>query len=185
MGADVADKRVHGTTKQQVGKLFEEVERQALGQLPVEPFPYYEEGRRKVSRDGHIEVKHAFYSAPPEYLGRQVWVRWNNRTLASSTTVWSRSRCMRGVNAGFSTISDHIAPEKIHSIEKGVEFLLRKVRFIGQHAAQWAELLIEKRGIEAHRSLRGLLSLCSKYDSSASIALVIQLGAAEQPTIAP
>jgi transposase len=164
---NVADRRVHGTTKQQVGKLFEEVERQALSPLPVERFPYYEEGRRKVSRDGHIEVKHAFYSAPPEYLGRQVWVRWNNRTLRIFNDRMEQIALHARRERGFSTISDHIAPEKIHSIEKGVEFLLRKVRFIGQYAAQWAELLIEKRGIEAHRSLRGLLSLCTKYDSSA------------------
>lgn len=164
---NVADKRVHGTTRQQVGKLFEEVERKALAPLPTERFPYYEEGRRKVSRDGHIEVKHAFYSVPPEYLGRHVWVRWNSRTLRIFNDRMEQIALHARRERGFSTISDHIAPEKIHSIEKGVEFLLRKVRFIGQHAVQWAELLIAQRGVHAHRSLQGLLSLCGKYDSSA------------------
>ncbi len=54
---NVADTRIHGTTKKHVGKQFIEVEKATLGPLPIEPFPIYEEGIRKVSRDGHIEVK--------------------------------------------------------------------------------------------------------------------------------
>jgi hypothetical protein len=65
----VADTRIHGTTKKHVGQLFESVERAALGPLPQQRFPFYEEGKRRVSRDGHIEVKRSFYSAPPEYWG--------------------------------------------------------------------------------------------------------------------
>jgi hypothetical protein len=65
----VADTRIHGTTKKHVGKQFEEIEKPTLGALPLEYFPCFEEGVRKVSRDGHIEVKGGFYSVPPEYLG--------------------------------------------------------------------------------------------------------------------
>ncbi len=56
-------------------------------------------------------------------------------------------------------------PEKIHGIEKGVEFLLKNVRFVGSQAARWAELLIEQRGVQASRSLLGLLRLSKKYCS--------------------
>jgi hypothetical protein len=56
---DVADTRIHGTTRKQVRKMFEEVERPALKPLPREPFPFYHEGRRKVHRDGHVEVDRA------------------------------------------------------------------------------------------------------------------------------
>ncbi len=52
----VADTRIHGTTKRQVGKQFEDVERPMLQSLPVDAFPSFNEGRRTVSRDGHIEV---------------------------------------------------------------------------------------------------------------------------------
>jgi transposase len=38
----VADVRIHGTMRKQVGKLFEEVERPALRPLPVERFPCFE-----------------------------------------------------------------------------------------------------------------------------------------------
>ena len=79
--AAVADTRIHGTTKQQVGKVFVEVERAALLPLPAERLPFFHEAQRIVSRDGHIEVAKAYYSVRPEYLGRTVWVRWDARLV--------------------------------------------------------------------------------------------------------
>src|SRR5438270_981524 len=49
----VADVRIHGTMRKQVGKVFDEVERPALRPLPVECFPCFEAGQRTVHRDGH------------------------------------------------------------------------------------------------------------------------------------
>jgi len=77
----VANTRIHGTTRKQVKKAFEDVERASLLPLPVERFPSFVESRRKVNRDRHIEVDKAYYSVPPEYLGREVWVRWDSRTV--------------------------------------------------------------------------------------------------------
>lgn len=164
--ATVADTRIHGTTKQHVGKVFQEVERAALSPLPSERFPFFDEGKRKVSRDGHVAVSHAFYSVPPEYLGREVWVRWNSRVLRilNSRMEVIATHCTQD-RGRFSTLSEHIVPEKIHGIEKGIEYLLRKVRFIGPQAARWAELLIEERGVQAARSLQGLLSLSKKHSA--------------------
>ena len=73
--ATIADTRIHGTTRKQVGKVFEEVERPALQPLPQARFPFFHESQRIVHRDGHVEVAKAYYSVPPEYLGRTVWVR--------------------------------------------------------------------------------------------------------------
>ena len=42
-----ADTRIHGTTKRHVAAMFAE-ERPALGPLPLEPFRYYQYGRRTV-----------------------------------------------------------------------------------------------------------------------------------------
>ncbi|MDA0657540.1 MAG: IS21 family transposase [Planctomycetota bacterium] len=162
----VADRRVHGTTKQQVGYVYDTLERRALQPLPRERFPHYEEGKRIVSRDGHVAVRHAYYSAPPEYVGREVWVRWNSHTLRILNLRMEQLAIHCTQEKGrFSTLGEHIAPEKVHPIEKGVEYTLRKVRFLGLHATRWAELLIEERGVQATRSLQGLLSLSKKYSS--------------------
>jgi hypothetical protein len=65
----VADKRVHGTTRRQVTAVFEE-ERKALGPLPASVYESYQEGRCRVQRDSFVEVAKAYYEAPPEFIGR-------------------------------------------------------------------------------------------------------------------
>jgi hypothetical protein len=55
------------------------VERGALQPLPLERFPFFHEGRRIVRRDDHVDVAKAYYSVPPEYVGRTLWVRWDLR----------------------------------------------------------------------------------------------------------
>ena len=72
-----ADTRIHGTTKRQVAAMFAE-ERPALGPLPLEPFRYYQYGRRTVHLDGCVEVASAYYSAPPGWIGRRVDVQWDD-----------------------------------------------------------------------------------------------------------
>ncbi|MBK8915393.1 MAG: hypothetical protein IPM64_12485 [Phycisphaerales bacterium] len=59
--AAVADTRIHGTTRQQVGRVFEQIERTAPGRLPATRFPCFQEGQRIVNRDGHVEVAKAYY----------------------------------------------------------------------------------------------------------------------------
>jgi hypothetical protein len=77
----VADTRIHGTTKQQVMKLFEESESAALSPLSVERFPIFRERKHAVHRDRHIQVDKAYYSVPPEYFRREGWVRWDSRLV--------------------------------------------------------------------------------------------------------
>jgi transposase len=165
---NVADTRIHGTTKKHVGKQFLEVEKPALGPLRTEPFPFYEEGVRKVSRDGHVEVKGAFYSAPPEYLGCEVWMRWDGRIVRMlnhrQEQIAIHPRMERGK---FSTLSEHIAPAKISGIERGAKYLLQKVKLIGPHTTRWAESALSERGVQAMRTIQGLLGLTRKYESSA------------------
>src|ERR1700724_4580465 len=78
--SSVADTRIHGTTRKQVAARFEE-ERPHLQPLPASLFPCFQEGRRSVHRDSYVEVQKAFYEAPPELIGREVWVRWDSRCV--------------------------------------------------------------------------------------------------------
>ena len=160
----VADTRIHGTTKKHVGVAFESIEKACLNPLPNDRFPFYEEAQRRVSRDGHVAVNRAYYSVPAEYLGHDVWVRWNSQTVRILNHRLESIAVHCAQPAGrFSTLGEHIPPAKSHMIERGIEFILRKVRFLGPHATRWAEATIESRGIPAARVLQGLLSLSKKY----------------------
>jgi transposase len=160
----VADTRIHGTTRRQVGVLFAEFERAALQRLPLERFPSFREGQRIVHRDGHVEVDRAYYSVPPEYLARHVWVRWDSRLVRIFTermepiTVHVKHEPGR-----FSTQPQHLSPRKISGVERGAAWLLAKVRCLGPHCSRWAEAVLAERGVEGVRVVQGLLSLASRH----------------------
>jgi transposase len=164
----VADTRIHGTTRRQVGKHFAEVERAALVPMPLTPFPSFHEGRRTVHRDGHVEVKRAYYAAPPEYLAREVWVRWDSRLVrVFNDRMEQIALHPRKEPGGFSTPPEFIDPKKISGVEKGAAWLLRRVTTrLGPKSTMWAEAMIQARGVEGVRVLLGLLSLNGRHPTS-------------------
>ena len=164
----VADVRIHGTIRRQVGQLFAEVERPALCPLPLERFPFFQEGERTVHRDGHVEVAKAYYSVPPEYLGCTVWVRWDSRLVH----IFNRHLevivvHVRRPPGKFSTQRTHLAAKKISSVERGAVWLLSEARSIGPQSARWAEAMLAERGIEGVRVLQGLLHLADRHPAEA------------------
>ena len=164
----VADTRIHGTTKRQVNLVFEQAERVALRPLPQERFPCFHEGKRKVNRDGHVEVAKAYYSAPTEYLGHEVWVRWDARLVRLFNRRFEQIAVhTRHEQGRFSTHAQHIAPEKISGLERGAAYLLHKVSVVGPFTRQWSEAVVNARGIEGTRVLQGLLSLTKKHPCEA------------------
>ncbi|MFH1269063.1 MAG: IS21 family transposase [Planctomycetota bacterium] len=160
----VADTRIHGTTRKQVGKVFREVERETLLPLPVDRFPFFHEAQRSVHRDGHVEVDKAYYSVPPEHLGRKVWVRWDSHTVRIfDQRMQQVARHAKRDPGRFATEPAHIASEKINSVERGAAWLLNKVSLIGSHAQHWAEAMLAERGIQGVRVLQGLRSLAGRH----------------------
>jgi transposase len=162
----VADTRIHGTTRQQVLKVFQEHERSALRPLPLERFPFFQEGERIVSRDGHVAVSKSYYSVPPEYLGRTLWVRWDSH-LVRIFNQRMELICTHATQpqGKFSTLREHIASAKISPVERGADWLLQKVAYVGPKTRDWSRGLVATRGVEAIRVLHGLLNLISKHPS--------------------
>jgi transposase len=162
----VADRRIHGTTRKQVAAVFEERERAALLPLPPARFELFQEGRRCVHRDGHIEVKHAYYSVPPEFLGQEVWVRWDGRVVRIFDQKMRQIALHARQEEGrFSTQGNHIAAGKISAVERGAAWLIQRAGRIGSQAQSWAQAVIRNRGIEGTRVLVGLNSLHERYES--------------------
>lgn len=164
----VADTRIHGTTRRQVSAIFENVERPALAPLPATLFPVFEEARRTVHRDGFVEFKRAYYSVPPEYVGRGVWVRQEARLLR----VCNHRREQIALHAlaetpgKFTTDAAHIHSRKRSAIERGVEHFLARCRLIGAQVCAWAEAMHQNRGPGSLRVMQGLLHLAQKHPAS-------------------
>jgi transposase len=162
---NVAGTRIHGTTKIQVRKAFE-AEKPHLRKLPETLFPCFEEGTRKVHRDGYVEVAGGFYSVPYEYCRREVWVRWDSRTVR----IFNLRQQQLAIHAKTSKreyITDraHIPAEKLSAIEKGPEWILNQIKSIGPYAEAWTRAMFKNRKQQGIRPSLGLLSLRKKHRS--------------------
>ena len=163
----VADTRLHGTTRKQVAAQFE-LEKPALRPLPEARFPCFREVKRTVHRDGHVEVEKAYYSVPTEYLSRRVWVRYDSRLVRIfDERMKPIATHVRHEPGRFSTQSSHIAGPKIACVERGLDWLMGRVRRIGPHSRRWAEAVVASRGVQAARVLQGLLNLAQRHPSAA------------------
>ena len=159
----VADKRIHGTTCKQVGACFE-LERPHLQSLPPSLFPCCQEARRNVHRDSYVEVQKSFYEAPPEYIGRQVWVRWD-------------SRCVRIFNERMEQVQIHtrIEPGKFSRclgaggfsapVRSSCRHWVNRAAVLGEQCGQWAQSAVDARGPEALRSIMALCGLIKKHSA--------------------
>jgi transposase len=161
--AHVADLRIHGTTKNQVRALFEQ-ERPALLPLPATAFPFFHEAKRSVNRDAHVEVDRAYYSVPPEYLGRTVWVRWDARMVrVFNGRMELIATHLKDQPGRFRTDPRHIASEKISGVERGAGYLLRRISLLGPQSYSWAQTMLDQRGIGGVRVLQGLLAMTGRH----------------------
>jgi transposase len=164
----VADKRIHGTTRKQVEQAFRDSERKALLPLPAGRFENFSESVRNVHRDGHVEVARAYYSVPPEFVGRRVWARWDGRVVRVFDEKMQQIALHARQEPGrFSTQNQHIATEKINSVERGAAWQIDRAATIGPGARAWAEAMVRSRGVEGVRALAGLHALRDRHECRA------------------
>src|SRR5437899_4821751 len=157
----VADVRIHGTTKRQVAQLFEE-EKKHLLPLPASLFPLFQEAPRTVHRDSYVEVAKAYYAVPPEYIGQQVWVRWDQREVRVFNGRWEQIQIHRRLEPGrYSQVLGIGGGQG--TLQANLDYWLRRGSELGSPCATWAQGLVQRRGIEAMRSLMGLVALSDKH----------------------
>ena len=161
----IADKRIHGTTRKQVAACFEE-ERPHLQPLPASLFPCFQEARRSVHRDSYVEVEKAFYEAPPELIGHEVWVRWD-------------SRCVRIFNERMEQVGMHTRMEAgkfsrtlgaggfSAPVLSSCRYWVSRAAVLGEQCGQWAQGAVDARGPESLRSIMGLCGLIKKHSAAA------------------
>ena len=170
-----ADTRIHGTTKRQVAAMFAE-EKPALLPLPIEPFRYYQYGKRKVNLDGCVEVDAAYYSAPPGWIGQEVPVQWDHRyirVLHPQTGELLREHLPQV--RGKHRIQDEDRPKQT---PPGTQHLLLRAGRAGQQIGVVCRKMYEEEGQVVVRRIQGMLALAKKHgpavvDEACAVALEI------------
>ncbi len=158
-----ADTRIHGTTKRQVAAMFAE-EKPALQPLPVEPFRYYQYGKRTVNLDGCVEVEAAYYGAPPGWIGRHVQVQWDShqvRLMDPQSGQLLREHLPQA--RGRHRIKDEDRPKKT---PLGTLQLLSRADKTGGQIGALCRAMHSEHGPIAVRRIQGVLSLAKKYGAA-------------------
>ena len=174
-----ADTRIHGTTKRQVAAMFAE-EKPALIPLPLEPFRFYQYGKRTVHLDGCVEVEAAYYSAPPGWIGRQVHVQWDGllvRLLDPKTGQLLREHLRQ--KRGWHRIKEE---DRSPRTPITTSQLLWRASRAGPHISRLCEAIHRRMGQVGVRRIQGVLSLAKKYGAAATddaCAAALDLGVHE------
>jgi hypothetical protein len=155
-------------------------EKPTLKALPLEPFRYYQYGKRTVHLDGCVEVEAAYYGAPPGWIGQHVDVQWDamyGRLLDPRTGQLLRQHL--GQKRGGHRIRAEDRPRRTppHTME-----LLARARKAGASIGVLCESIHKRKAEMGLRRIQGVLNLAKKYGSAAcdnACAAALKLGVAE------
>jgi transposase len=157
----VADVRIHGTTRKQVSALFAQ-EQSALRPLPPDLFPCFKEGRRTVHRDSYVEVDKAYYSVSPEYIGQDVWVRWDGRQVRIFNPRWEQIKLHRHLEPGqFDKVLGLGGGQG--RLQQQLDYWLGRADELGLPCGQWSRQVVERKGPLGLRSVMGLIGLTHEH----------------------
>ena len=100
---------------------------------------------------------------PPEYTGREVWVRGESRLLRIYSLKMEPVTVHPRVEPGRTHTDDaHIHPLKRRLADRGTVYLLERCQDFGPNTGAWALAMCQHRGLEGIRVLQGLLALARK-----------------------
>lgn len=176
-----ADTRIHGTTQRQVAAMFAE-EKPHLTPLPIEPFRYYEYGKRTVDLNGHVAVGQSHYSTPPGTpIGSTVWVEWDSERVRIKDPATGRllREHAKQEGKGHYVTRDEDRPTKAPPSTKA---LLQRAARVGKHVGALSHLLYAQDSVRAINRIRGLIALAKKYGPAVAdraCGEAIELGVAD------
>ena len=145
---------------------YQAEEKEYMLPLPKHPYELAQWGKAKVQPNCHIAYQRKFYSVPFEHLGEEVDVRATQSTIEifyHHQRISSHKRLLG--KATYSTIKEHMPPDKLFFTDWNKDRFLHWSQSIGPSTGKVIELIIERAVIEqqAYRSCFGVLSLKDKY----------------------
>jgi transposase len=161
---ETAGRRIHGTTKEEPLKRFDELERAALLPLPAAPYAQAVWKKVKLHPDCHVVFEGSFYSAPHRLIGKSLWVRAADTgvtILHEHEPVASHPRA-RKPGQRF-TINDHLPPAKVAGLMASPAFCLKRASEIGAHTTELIGRLLGERPLDRLRTAQAILRLAHKF----------------------
>jgi len=140
-----AGERIHGTTKEQPLKRFEETEKTRLQTLPDTPYDLAIWKQIKLRRDCYVEFEKSYYSAPHRLVGQQLWVCGGIQQVrifdGEYHLIATHERATKPGER--HTHHDHLPPEKLPGLLLNRESCLATATEIGPATARIVKTLLD------------------------------------------
>jgi transposase len=163
--ATTAGERIHGTTKEQPVRRFNEVEQASLQPLPAEPYDMAVWKVAKLHRDCYVVFDNSYYSAPFRLVNEQLRIRGG----CSTVRIYSQEYRLvasheRATHPGErKTHAAHLPPEKLSGLYLDRTSCQAAANDIGPATAETVQQLLNESGIDRLPAARRLLSLRDRY----------------------
>lgn len=166
---NVANVRIHGTTKKVPKEVFNSIEKEKLLALPVEGYHISRSSIHKVNINCHITYKGNYYSVPYGYIGREVEVIeqdsllkvfFEGKEIALHQIVSNNEKGIYVTKKEHYPLSKNITSEEIMSRQRD------EMAKIGGNALKFFEEFFSQGGLKKYdyRSISGIIALKERYD---------------------
>jgi transposase len=147
---------------------FLEIEKAALGPLPLKPYEFAAWKKAKVSIDYHIDVKGSYYSVPCKLIGKKLDVRFTATTIEifnASKRVASHKRLNR--KGAYSTNTEHMPKAHQEYLKWTPERIVSWAKEIGGQTSKLAKQIMESKPHpqQGFRACLGIIRLSNRYGS--------------------
>ena len=161
-----AGSRDHGTTRRKPLEVFA-IERPLMKALPAIAPDLGTWHQVSVHRDCHIKHSHALYSAPFGLVGRRLWLRASDTTVAlyeDYRHVVTHRRAQR--QGERITVTDHLPPQAARFLAHDRRWCLEQAGRIGPRCEQLVAQLLADRILEKLRAAQGVLRLAEPFSAA-------------------
>lgn len=163
---NVANVRIHGTTRKKPAEVFNNIEKEALMELTAEDFIFTDSAKATLNTNCHLAYKGNYYSAPFQYIGMELEVIEVNNLIKiyldqkeiALHTLWT------GEKGHYTTNKDHYPSNKTISLNEIMSRQREEMATVGEEAlAFFEEFSNSDLKKYDYRTISGILALRKKY----------------------
>ena len=160
---EVAGLRHHGTTRARPLDLFA-LERPLLKPLPAITPDLGTWNRVKVHRDCHVQFEQILYSAPFTLVGKVLWLRATDATVALYDDYRHVCTHVRGPRPGQRvTLKEHLPPQAQAFFAHDRQWCVDQAAGVGHSCLALVQRLLSDHIVERLRAAQGLMGLRKTY----------------------
>jgi transposase len=155
---------IHGTTKRKPYEVFRTEELPHLRHLPPERFQCPQWKICTVHPDHHVVFDSSYYSLPTRFVGREVWVRGDDRLVRiflASEQIKLHPRAQRP--GTWVTDPSDYPPEKLAYLMPAPTYCRKRAAEVGPHTQTLVRKILADNAMRNLRKAQAVIRLAEKY----------------------